>query len=416
MVFRVPAASDWVLSCTVRKPPLSCPASNRGLVRFYSSAQWTPDGTCLLTTSSDQIVSTFILPTDLLDQRDHPLDLQPQAAVQLPEPTQAIAPSPYFSLAEPSSQVFLAACRDHPLQIRHTQPQEPEAPPLAIYKLIKAETEAYIAPSSLLWEYPGTHFICGSMNRLDYFDVSRPGSDGPCLTIPTGPSKRSKTKGYTVGMKGHISALTTTKPDEHGCSIVAAGTRNRWIGMYDIHRTDKAIANWAIRGSDGLSDEMDTGGRGIVQLLWSPCGRYLIVNERRANGLLVYDIRGSGKLLSVLGGRTLNTQQRLVCDVFAGDPYDSSTFEVWAGAEDGTVLLWDQVGKHEGLVAPEWNWKSHDSPVGSTTLHSTGSVVATCSGGWDYPTDPSDDDDCLTTVLEESSLKLWAISSVAAGD
>jgi WD40 repeat protein len=286
---------------------------------------------------------------------------------------------------------------------------------LAIYKLIKTETEAYIAPSSLLWEFPGTHFISGSMNRLDYFDVNRPGSDGPFLTIPTGPSKRSRSKGCSIGMKGHISALASTIPDEHGCSIVAAGTRTRWIGMYDIHRTEKAIANWSISGTDGLSPDMDTGGRGVVQLVWSPCGRYLVVNERRAGGLLVYDIRGSGKLLGVLGGRTLNTQQRLTCDVFAGDQYHSNSFEVWAGAEDGTVLVWDHVGKDEGLTPSSWEWKAHSSPVGSTALHSSGSVVATCSGGWAYPGEISENDEPNAKVLEESSLKLWGISSVDAG-
>ena len=379
--------------------------------RFYSSAQWTADGTCLLVNSSKQDVSTFVLPTDLLETQDQPRSLKAGAVVQLPEPTQAIVPAPYFSLAEPSTQVFLTACRDHPLQIRQTQPPKPDTPPLASYKLIKAETEAYIAPTALLWEYPGTHFICGSMNRIDYFDVNRPGSDGPTLTVPTIPSKAARSKGYSVGMKGHISALASTRPDEHGCSVVATGTRTRWIGMYDIHRTDKAIENWAIAGTDGLSPEMETGGRGIMQLVWSPCGRYLVVNERSANGLLVYDIRGSGKLLGVLNGRPLSTQQRLTCDVFAGGPHDNDTFEVWAGSQDGTVVVWDQVGKDEGIVQPSWSWKAHDSPLGSTALHSSGSVIATCSGGWDHTRVLDSEDVPRTTVLEESSVKLWSIVS-----
>ncbi|KAH8173426.1 WD40 repeat-like-containing domain protein [Sarocladium implicatum] len=412
----VPIAADpkpsthLLARCSAKDSPRGFDAQNKQHDRFYSSAQWTADGTCLLVASSKQDVSTFVLPADLLDNRDQPRDLKPEAVVQLPEPTQAIVPAPYFSLAEPSTQVFLTACRDHPLQIRQTQPPKPDSPPLAIYKLIKAETEAYIAPTALLWEYPGTHFICGSMNRIDYFDVNRAGSEGPFLTVPTVPSKSAKSKGYNVGMKGHISALASTRPDEHGCSVVAAGTRTRWIGMYDIHRTDKTIANWAIAGTDGLSPEMETGGRGIMQLVWSPCGRYLIVNERSANGILVYDIRGSGKLLSVLNGRPLSTQQRLSCDVFTGDPYANGTFEVWAGTQDGTVVVWDEVGKDEGIIQPSWSWEGHGSPVGSTALHSSGSVVATCSGGWDHSSISDGEAMPGTTVLEESSLKLWAIS------
>ncbi|KAL2208612.1 WD repeat-containing protein 79 [Sarocladium strictum] len=403
------AASRPTLRLLAESPIQNCANEDTG-GSYFSSAQWTADGTCLLATSSEQGVSTFVLPTDLLDQRDQPQNLSPDASIQLPEPTQAIAAAPYFSLAEPSSQLFLAACRDHPLQIRHARSEDSHAAPLAIYKLIKTETEAYIAPSSLLWEHPGTHFICGSMNRLDYFDVQRSGSDGPFLTIPTGPSRANRSKGYSIGMKGYISALASTKPDQQGCSILAAGTRTRWIGMYDIHRTDKAIANWAISGKDGLSTDMDTEGRGVVQLKWSPCGRYLVVNERHANGLLVYDIRGSGRLLGVLGGRSLSTQQRLSCDVFAGDTNDDTAFEVWAGCEDGSVKVWDHVGRHEGFAEPSWDWKAHGSPVSGTMLHSSGSVLATCSGAWGYPNDVESDDTPKAKVLEESSLKLWAIS------
>lgn len=379
------------------------------LTEYYTACQWTADGTCLITSSSNQSISTFILPNDLLQQEDEPRRLQTQSNLRLPEPTQAVAPAPYFSLAEPASQTVLTACRDHPLHIYHALAGAPDAVPLATYKLIKAETEAYINPSSLLWSYPGTHFICGSMNRIDYFDVNRYGSDGPILTVPTLPSKKHMSRGYGVGMKGQISALCTTVPDEHGSSIVSAGTRTRWIGMYDIHRTEKAIANWAISGVGGLGVENDTGGRGIVQLAWSPCGRYLVVNERNANALLVYDIRGTGKLLSLLEGRTLSTQQRLTCDVFAGSPDGEGGFEVWAGTEDGSVLVWDRVGNAEGAVQASWDWKAHESSVGSTALHASGSVVATCSGGWTYPDRTSDGEGFLVENHRESSLKVWSL-------
>ncbi|POR35575.1 Guanine nucleotide-binding protein negative regulator 1 [Tolypocladium paradoxum] len=384
---------------------------------FYSSAQWTADGTTIIVGASDNSVSSFVLPADLLQSADEDRRLEPQATTRLPEPTQAIAAAPFFSLAEASSQTYLVGCRDHPLHLYHVFAQDEHPNPVGAYRLVRKETEEYITPASLIWQYPGTHFLCGSANRLDYFDVSRHGSDGPVLTVPTIPSRRHISKGSGVGMKGTVAALGASPYDANGGSIVAAGTRTRWMGLYDLQRTDKVVANWSISHARDAEFDADLVGQGIVQVVWSPCGRYLVVNERHASSLLVYDIRGPGQLLSALSGRKSTTQQRLACDVFQGDMSGNTGFEVWAGTEDGSVLVWEDVGMHYGAAQPSWDWKAHDSPVGSVVLHSCGSVAATCSGGWEHAPDGVIDDDVGTgrgayggsRTLDESSLKVWSI-------
>lgn len=399
----------------------SKPGSTR---RFYSSAQWTADGTTIITGASDSSVSSFVLPPDLLSFDDGPHQLQPQATVKLPEPTQVISPAPFFTLSEPASQTFLVGCRDHPLHLYHAFPGNTQSVPLAHYKLIRNETEQYITPSSLVWQYPGTHFICGSSNRLDYFDVSRHGSDGPLLTVPTIPSKRHISKGHGVGMKGNVSALAISPPDANGASVVAAGTWTRWMGLYDLHRSDGAVANWKISDSDLPGSADMYGGQGIIQVIWSPCGRYLVINERRSNGLLVYDIRGSGKLLSVLTGRKAHSQQKLNCDVFQGNTSGDGGFEVWAGSQDGSITFWDQVGLTAAETQPSWNFHPHDSPVSATILHSSGSVFATCSGGWEHSTVDEESNKLEINagqkqdyeVLDESSLKIWSFCGNATDD
>ncbi|KND93201.1 Guanine nucleotide-binding protein negative regulator 1 [Tolypocladium ophioglossoides CBS 100239] len=387
--------------------------------QFYSSAQWTADGTTIIVGGSDNSVSAFVLPADLLQSAAEDRRLEPQATTRLPEPTQAIVAAPFFSLAEPASQTFLVGCRDHPLHLYHAFPQDEHPNPVGTYKLVRKETEEYITPASLIWQYPGTHFLCGSANRLDYFDVSRHGSDGPLLTVPTIPSRRHIAKGSGVGMKGTVAALATSPHDANGGSIVAAGTWTRWMGLYDLQRTDKVVANWNISNAGDAKFGSDLGGQGIVQVAWSPCGRYLLVNERHSSSLLVYDIRGAGQLLSALAGRTSATQQRLACDVFRGDIYGNTGFEVWAGSLDGSVLVWEDVGMHYGVAQPSWDWKAHESPVGSTVLHSCGSVAATCSGGWEHAPDHVIGGDFGTgrgvhsdsRILDESSLKVWSIGA-----
>lgn len=390
---------------------LTAKNSASGTDAFFTSARWTADGTSILTTSSDQIVSIFVLPDDLLES-DASRPLTPQSSTKLPEPTQVVAVAPYFSLTESSSQTFLAASRDHPIHLYHAFPNEGRMTPLCGYKLIRKETEEYIKPSSMMWNYPGTHFICGSVNRIDMFDISQHGSDGPVLTLPTIPSRRHISKGSGVGMKGTVSALAASPPAADGGSVIAAGTWTRWVGLYDIHRTNKTVANWNIAGAVEAGSP-DIGGQGISQTLWSPCGRYLLLNERNASGLLVYDVRVTGQLLSILTGREADTQQRLNCDAFPGE---DGGFEVWAGTQNGDVKVWEGVGLHsEYGVEPSWGWQGHESPVSNAVLHAGGSVVATCSGGWEHSKAFDGEggmDGSGTDVLEESSVKVWSINSL----
>ncbi|KAH7319871.1 WD40-repeat-containing domain protein [Stachybotrys elegans] len=406
----------WTLGVESASPIASTGASSTGGSNpYFVSAQWSADGTTLIAHSSHQTISSLVLPADLLQSdRSSVRPLEPQASFTLPEPTQAVAVAPFFHLSEPSSQTVLVGCRDLPLQLYHAFPEEGHASPLAGYKLIRKETEQYITPSSLLWQYPGTHFVCGSADRLDMFDVSRYGSDGPVLTIPTIPSRRHISKGSGVGMKGTVSALSASPEGSNGESIIAAGTRTRWMGLYDLNRSDKVVANWDIAPAEKTFD-LELGGRGIVQVAWSPCGRYLLINERHAKGLLVYDIRGTGQALSVLKGRLATTQQRLTCDVFPGDEYGGGGFETWAGTQDGSVLVWENVGMQQGSCEPSWSWKAHDSPIGSTLIHSSGSVAATCSGGWTHSSGSEEESAAESTsgikVLAESSLKVWAVNA-----
>jgi telomerase Cajal body protein 1 len=357
---------------------------------FYRNAQWTADGTSIIASTSDNKLCTYVLPEDLLgDNGRDPLPLQPQGLLQLPEPFYAAAPSPYFSLQDPSTHTVLLSPKDHPLQLHRLFPDHHPGTPSQIcnYKLIRKETEEYITAESLLWAWPGTHFLVGSSNRLDYFDVTRTGSDGPTLTIATIPSKRHTLKGGGVGMKGMVSALSIQAPSSSATPLVAAGTWTRWLGLYDLARSNKPVSNWSVRGVvDATFDTPDDGG-GVVQTIWSPCGRYLVINERRASSILVYDVRGTGQPINALAGRATDSQQRLTCDVFAGDESSGGGFEVWAGTGDGTVMVWEGVGSRPGLLDKSWSFAAHDSPVGASVLHPSGSVVATCSGAWTITSD-----------------------------
>ncbi|AEO60885.1 hypothetical protein MYCTH_2310589 [Thermothelomyces thermophilus ATCC 42464] len=469
------------LVASTSNPNGSLPVRNEAHTHdsFFKSVQWSADGTTLFTSSFSNRICTFVLPETLLEPRQSPAELTATSALALPEPTSAIAPCPYFALENPSTQVLLTASTDHPIQLHHafppsspsstssshandtyhnddddsqtttpstpasSSPAPPPPPPtgrprpIASFRLIKQETEAYLPIASLLWPAPGTHFIAGTANRIALFDVSRPDalSPDPLLSIATIPSARHLAKGGGVGMRGMVSALAaqpvSSAVDDGGgggagwgwgWGLLAAGTWTRNLGVYDLVRSGDCVATWSV---EGAAKEAGIGGRGVMQTLWSPCGRYLLVNERAATGLLVYDLRGTHRLLGVLEGRDGTTNQRLSCDVFPGSERTGG-FEVWAGTKDGAVVAWEGVGNQEGAVQPTWTWKAHGSAVGATAMHMSGSVVATCSGAWTFvggdSSDSSEESGSEASTarrgsskpriaVKETSLKVWSLDS-----
>lgn len=265
------------------------------------------------------------------------------------EPTYATAIYPFFSLQDPSTTLFLSSVRDHPIRLASAL-----APvSLATYSLVSPTTEAFITPHSMI--YPsslgGTHFLTGSDSLICLFDVSRPGNDGPVLWMPTIPSKRKQIVGGGVGMKGIISAMAV---DPIGDGILAAGTFTRQVGLYDSNGCGQLLGTFNVAKTDATRR---IGGRGVTQLLWSPCGRYLYISERQSDGVLIYDIRMTGQLLGWLEGRKALTNQRMKVDVVSSG--GNGCHEIWAGGTDGFMRVWRNPTHAAGGQGPSWESKIH---------------------------------------------------------
>ncbi|KAL2070507.1 hypothetical protein VTL71DRAFT_13533 [Oculimacula yallundae] len=351
---------------------------------YFKSAQWTPDGTTLLTSSADNTIRTFILPPTLLDSTSSQT-LTPYTIHNLPTPINCLTPYPYFALSDPSTTLYLST--PSALPIRLLNALNPLSTPLATYNLISPTTEAYYTPSSLLWSTQN-HFLAGTDCLIAHFDISRSGQ-GPVTRLPTIPSKRHKMKGGGVGMRGIVSAMSQQPSAEDAdVGMLAAGTWTRWVGLYDIGGLGGTVATWSI--AEAADSDAGIGGSGVTETRWSACGKYLFVVERRSRGVLVYDVRFTGKLVSWLMGREADTNQRIGIDLFPGE----SGTEVWAGGVDGVVKVWEGVGMIEGPQERTWEWKAHDDPVTSTIVHPSGTVVATCSGQRSSPTFKSSREEC----------------------
>ncbi|KAJ5330426.1 hypothetical protein N7476_000209 [Penicillium atrosanguineum] len=354
----------------------------------FKSVEWTPDGTTLLAESANHCIRTFILPPDLLEG-EKPHRLSPYSTLASAEPTYASAVYPFFNLQDPTTCLFLSSVRDHP--IRLASALVPTS--VASYALVNPMTEAFITPHSIL--YPstlgGTHFLTGSDSMICLFDVSRSGNEGPVSWMPTIPSKRKQIVGGGVGMKGIVSAMAVNPT---GDGILAAGTFTRHIGLYSSNGSGELLGTFNIAKTEA---NRDIGGKGVTQLTWSPCGRYLYIAERKCDGVLVYDIRVTGQMLGYLRGRNALTNQRMNIDVVNSGAEGSH--EVWAGGIDGIMRVWKDPAFTVGAHDPDWEFKVHDDAVTSAAFHSSGSVVATCSGQRrDENSGPAD-----------NSLKVWSM-------
>lgn len=153
-------------------------------------------------------------------------------------------------------------------------------------------------------------------------------------------------------MKGIVSSMALSPT---GDGILAAGTYTRHIGLYSSNGSGDLLGTFPVAGT--IADRR-IGGSGITQTLWSPCGRYLYVVERRSRGIIIYDIRVTGQLLGWLEGRKAMTPQRLSVDVIP--PTETSPCEIWAGGTDGEVTVWSRPELSVDGKPPDWSMKLHD--------------------------------------------------------
>ncbi|KAI4708398.1 hypothetical protein J4E89_007022 [Alternaria sp. Ai002NY15] len=381
-------SSDHLLDA---KPYTSC----------IQEAQLSPDGSCVFTSDYSRQFSVYPISNDILTQTN-PQPLAPYASLRSADPIWAFAVNPLFHLQDASSTTVLISRRDAyislhnalwPTSQKHSGDNQTSGPvdistPLASYKLINNLTEAVIAPLSLAYSTTGTHFFAGSKDEIAIFDLVE--TDKPIHIIRTIPAKRNKLKGGGRGFKGLISALSLSPPSHTSHDgILAAGSRTRYIGIYDpIGGTE--VTHFSLPGTiNGIKfrneNLQSVMGDGVTSLKWSPCGKYLYVAERSSDVLLIYDVRNFSLTLGYCAGRQALTRQKLGFDVWnAGQsPYDVEgvSHEVWAGGTDGKVGVWRDPYRREGAVQADEVVEVGDgkAPVMASLVHASGSLaVAAC--------------------------------------
>ena len=369
-------------------------------------------------------MSSEARPPDLLEERCGALSLTPFSTVHFAEPVRASASYPFFDLQDTSTTLVLCSTPEHPVQCYSLL----SSSLVASYPWMDATTEAFLAPHALTFSPDGSTFVAGSKKSVGIFDVSRPG-EGPINDFQTVSKRKTRSTATTMAVKGIVSALSI----DPSSGILVAGTFSRQVGLYDARGQGACLGVFKV--SQNAAD-CRIGGHGITQVSWSPSGRYLYVTERCSDGVMIYDIRKTGQLVSWLEDRNAHTNQRLAIDIPDSCATDEAQ-EIWAGGTDGNVRMWRNCHSQEGGHRPQGVWHAHagknciyscyhkfsltlqSATISSALVHRSGSVIATCSGQRRFKTlvdeiDTSDADNmrgdhATNNDNSENSLKIWAL-------
>lgn len=216
------------------------------------------------------------------------------------------------------------------------------------------------------------------------------------VALKTIPTRRSVQTGHT--MKGIVSALAVAPGSSEGTGVLAAGTFSRQVGLYAAEGTGETIGVFGLGEGDGA---------GVTQLVWSACGRYLYIAERKSEVVSVYDIRVAGEKVESFRGRGAGTNQRVGIDVAY-----ALRGEVVGGGVDGKVRVWEARHGRDGeeVGQAKCEWVAHGDVVGSAVVHPGGAVLATCSGSRRSVT-LEDNGGTGEARGWDNSLKIWALDS-----
>ncbi|THZ03431.1 hypothetical protein D6C95_03751 [Aureobasidium pullulans] len=304
----------------------------------FRHALLSADSTAVVTYNEDLVLRTFAVPSIPGDEK--PAIVSPYCSAPSPIKLSSFTLHPAFDVTNPASTLLLTSQPDLPLRLTNALDLSYTH---ASYTWQNPLTEAYISPSYLLF-IDNTRFIAGTKDNIALFDIEVGG--GPVNEYPTRKGRKAR-KLYgadTAGIGGIVSSLALS-----GDNILAAGTYNRQVGLFENAGQGETVAAFDLKFNDAEASLLR--GNGVSQLAWSPCGNYLFVAERQSDALLVYDIRHTGQRLSYVTGRCALTTLKLSFDV-ASNPEGKT--DIWAGGTDGKVRVWCDVTSREGRIRPDY--------------------------------------------------------------
>ncbi|KAM8819600.1 telomerase Cajal body protein 1 [Rhynchonycteris naso] len=348
---------------------------------FLKGCKWAPDGSCILTSSADNMLRIYNLPEELYSERE-----QLQYAEMVPVLRMVEGDTIYdycwyslMSSTQPDTSYVASSSRENPIHIWDAFTGELRAS-FRAYNHLDELTAAH----SLCFSPDGSQLFCGFNRTVRVFSTARPGRD--CEVRATYAKKR--------GQSGIISciAFSPTQP------LYACGSYGCSLGLYV----------W----DDGSPLALLGGHRGgVTHLCFHPDGNRFFSGARKDAELLCWDLRQPGHPLWSVR-REVTTNQRIYFEL---DP--TGQFLV-SGGTGGAVSVWDLGGaEHTNTPEPVLSFLPQKDCTNGVSLHPSLPLLATASGQrvFPEPTESGDEGEqegdlpllSMRHVHLECQLQLW---------
>eukprot|EP00002_Diphylleia_rotans_P011260 TRINITY_DN2228_c0_g2_i3.p1 TRINITY_DN2228_c0_g2~~TRINITY_DN2228_c0_g2_i3.p1 ORF type:complete len:353 (+),score=60.95 TRINITY_DN2228_c0_g2_i3:44-1102(+) len=185
---------------------------------FIKHGKWSPDGTCLLTSSEDNCLRLFEMPSMFEDGKVS--DWAPTLRVTEGDSLYDFAWYPKMSSSEPNSCFFISTSRGHPIHAWDAFTGELKCSYNAFDHMDELASAICVS-----FNHDGSKIYCGFDKMIRVFDTNRPGRDH--TNIPT--TQHTGKRRQHIGQKGAISCLAFS-PDNS--KLFAAGSYSKTIGLY----------------------------------------------------------------------------------------------------------------------------------------------------------------------------------------
>ncbi|XP_046851932.1 telomerase Cajal body protein 1-like [Xenia sp. Carnegie-2017] len=346
---------------------------------FLKGCKWSPDGTCILTCSDDNILKLYNLPYELYSNFATINTLPEMKSVLAMREGETIYDYnwyPKMSSYEPDTCCFISSSRDHPLHMWDAFTGQMRCSYRAYNQL-----DEIVSPHSVAFNLDGSKIYCGFNKMICIFDTCRPGRQ--CQSRPTVSKKQ--------GQPGIISCIAIS-PEQNG--LYACGSFSKSVGIYC---EQKGSLLTLLEGHQG----------GVTHLLFSQDGLKLYSGARKDNEIICWDLRNPGDVLFVMK-RSVKTNQRMYFDV------DSSGKYIVSGNHDGTVSIWDTCASSNVILPCLMTYKGHNDCVNGVSLHPSLPFLATASGQRTFllpdDVDFENDDVEINKTKVDNSLRLWRLN------
>ncbi|KAK3749961.1 hypothetical protein QZH41_013858, partial [Actinostola sp. cb2023] len=363
-----------------------------------------PDGTCLLTNSDDNVLRLFNLPAELYTSlsSDNLTEMSSVLKTKEGETVYDYCWYPYMSSLDSDTCCFISTSRDHPVHMWDAFTGELRCS----YRAYDHMDELTTA-TSLAFTQDGGHIYCGFNKKIRVFDQSA----WKTVSRKTNfcPKKWPKWLNFLYRCESRqLQSLCFGILFQVGFHVNPKLKSRYWFFSVGVYSGTDGELLCLLQGQVG----------GVTQVMFSPDATKLYSGGRMDNEILCWDLRNPGCVLYRLL-RTVTTNQRIYFDL------DRSGNFVVSGSSDGTVMVWDTAApvyeepdSSEPTLKPHLTFVAHGECVNGVSFHPSLPLLSTSSGQRHFPfpsnaNSDSDEDEVIEVPCEQlvdNSIRLWSLA------